>query len=75
VIWFKSPFYTVSANNADIPDGDPTETALADALRPVTPAAVTPEFPWPAGALVISVALAGGAVVLARRRQRSAART
>jgi hypothetical protein len=34
VIWFKSPFYTLAEDNADIPDGDPTEAALGDALLP-----------------------------------------
>jgi hypothetical protein len=74
VIWFKSPFYTIAENNADIPDGDPTEAVLRDALLPapsVTPAATTPEFPWPAGVLGIALVLAGGTVAVARWRRRT----
>jgi hypothetical protein len=71
VIWFKSPFYTIAEDSADIPDGDPTEGVLKDALSPVAaPAAVTPEFPWPAGALVMALVLAGSTVVVAQRRRR-----
>jgi hypothetical protein len=75
VIWFKSPFYTIAENSADIPDGDPTEAVLNDALALQSPAATTPEFPWPAGAVVIALVVTGGTVVVARsRRARSGAR-
>jgi hypothetical protein len=33
VIWFKSPFYNTALDNADIPDGDPSESVLPDALK------------------------------------------
>jgi mannan endo-1,4-beta-mannosidase len=72
IIWFKSPFYNVSLDNADIPDGDPTEAVLAEALAvaPATqaPPATTPEFPWPAGALAVAAILGGGVVMVGRRR-------
>jgi hypothetical protein len=74
VIWFKSPFYTTAEDSADIPDGDPTEAVLGDALAVspaaagAAPAAATPEFPWPAGALGLALILSGGVVVAARQR-------
>jgi hypothetical protein len=72
VIWFKSPFYTIAENNLDIPDGDPTESVLADALTIVAgPLASTPEFPWPAAAVALT-AVAGGGVVIAMRRRAGA---
>jgi hypothetical protein len=72
VIWFKSPFYTITENNLDIPDGDPTESVLADALTIVAgPLASTPEFPWPAAAVALT-AVAGGGVVIAMRRRAGA---
>jgi hypothetical protein len=73
VIWFKSPFYNVSLDNADIPDGDPTEAVLADALGVApaaaqAPPATTPEFAWPAGAVALAAILGGGVMMTARRR-------
>jgi mannan endo-1,4-beta-mannosidase len=72
VIWFKSPFYTTAEDSADIPDGDPTEAVLGDALTVADPPNALPEFSWPAGALLLSVLLMGGAVAVIRRRHRPA---
>jgi mannan endo-1,4-beta-mannosidase len=71
VIWFKSPFYTLAENKLDIPDGDPTEAVLPDALVPdAGPPTATPELPWPAGAVAVT-AVGAGAVLLLRRRGRA----
>jgi hypothetical protein len=73
VIWFKSPFYTTAQDSADIPDGDPTEAVLGDALHAVDPPAAMPEFPWPAGALLLSLLFTGGIVVVVQQRRRRSA--
>ncbi len=71
VIWFKSPLYTVDEDSTDVPNGDPTEPVLGDALDPsAAPAVATPEFPWPAGAIALTAVLGGGLLVLVQRRRR-----
>jgi hypothetical protein len=68
VIWFKSPFYTLTENNLDVPDGDPTESVLSGAIA--APPAATPEFPSPVIALVWGSALAGAFLFARKRRSR-----
>jgi hypothetical protein len=69
VIWFKSPFYTLADNNLDIPDGDPTQGVLADAVKiTASPAASMPELPW-GGVAVLAAAGIGGAMLAGRRRK------
>lgn len=77
VIWFKSPLYTLAENNLDVPDGDPTQAVLADALTidstatgSVAPAASVPETPLAVGAPLAAAALIGGVVALRWRRNR-----
>jgi mannan endo-1,4-beta-mannosidase len=69
LIWFKSPFYTIAESNLDIPDGDPTESVLVDALAiPPAPRVTTSELAWPAGVLGVATLTGGGVLIAWRRR-------
>jgi hypothetical protein len=76
VIWFKSPFYTTADNNADIPDGDPTEAVLGGALvaAALQAPATTPEFVSPAAALVLAGLVVVAVTLTLTRRQRRRSR-
>jgi hypothetical protein len=72
VIWVKSPYYTANTDAFAIPDGDPTEQILSQALQPYpTAPANVPESPWTIALGGMAIALLGTAVWVARRRKRT----
>jgi hypothetical protein len=72
VIWVKSPYYDATTNTYDIPDGDPTERVLSQALQPYpTAPANVPEAPWAVGLIVVAAAVLGGALWWHRRPVRA----
>jgi hypothetical protein len=60
VIWVKSPYYDAHTDTYDIPDGDPTELVLSQALEPyLTAPALVPEAPCAVALVGMAVAVLG----------------
>jgi hypothetical protein len=75
LIWVKSPYYDATTDAYAIPDGDPTEQVLSQALQPYptstnAPANV-PESPWTVALGGMTIALLGTAAWASRRRKRT----
>jgi hypothetical protein len=70
LIWFKSPYYSSSTDAMAIGDGDPTESTLAYALQPGSPAPSVPESPWPILLVITGTVAAAGVIALSVRRAR-----